>query len=58
MMKRSLLTTKEAADYLRLSTSHLYRLTMLKQIPFVKPTGKLLFDIEDLKNWMKKGDIK
>ena len=48
-----MLTAKEAASYMDLSIGHLYKLTMRKEIPFYKPTGrKLYFDREELNAWM------
>ncbi len=48
----TILTIKEAAEYTRLSTPTLYRLTSKRQIPFLKVGGKLLFKIESLTAWL------
>jgi excisionase family DNA binding protein len=47
-----LLTLEEAAAYLRLSRSHLYKLTSSGKIAFSKPNGKVLyFTKRDLDAW-------
>lgn len=43
----------EAAEYLGISRSYLYKLTHFKQITFYKPNGKLLFfQKADLNKWL------
>lgn len=42
------LSTKEAAEVLKISTSHLYRLTMNNEVPFRKVNGRLFFDKDEL----------
>lgn len=43
----------EAAEYLQLSHSHLYRLTSTRKIPFYRPSGKkLYFKRKELDNWL------
>ena len=37
------LTLPEAASYLGVSKSHLYKLTFSKKVSFYKPAGKLLY---------------
>jgi excisionase family DNA binding protein len=47
------LSLQEAAKYLGLSKSTLYKLTSKREIPFFTPTGrKILFSKEDLDNWV------
>jgi excisionase family DNA binding protein len=47
-----LLTLDEAALYLRLSRSYLYKLTSTSKIAFSKPNGKVLyFTKHDLDDW-------
>ena len=41
--ERNLLTTTEAAKYLGLKPSYLYKLMMRRAIPYYKPNGKLCF---------------
>ena len=48
----SLLTTAEAADYLRLKERKLYELVADRQIPCTKVTGKWLFSRADLDRWL------
>ena len=47
------LTVREAAKYMGVSRSYLYKLTSQGAIPFYKPNGKLIyFKREDLDRWM------
>jgi putative molybdopterin biosynthesis protein len=48
----SLLTTGEAADYLRLKERKLYELIADRQIPCTKATGRWLFSRADLDRWL------
>ncbi|AIN49944.1 helix-turn-helix domain protein [Dokdonia sp. MED134] len=49
----------EAAAYLDLSKSHLYRLTSNNDIPFFRPGGrKIYFKRADLDAWMLRNPIK
>ncbi len=47
------LNTDEAAIYLRISKSHLYKLTMGRTIPFYKPSKVILFKKSELDEWLK-----
>ena len=50
---KKVLTAEEAARYMGISMSHLYKLTMRMEIPCSKPFGKMLyFDREDLELWL------
>ena len=51
----NLLTTAEAADYLRLKERKLYELIADRQIPCTKVTGKWLFSRADLDRWLLSG---
>lgn len=52
---KEIFTVEEAAAYLGVSTSFIYRLTSGKQINVLRPSGKLLFiDREELLNWVRK----
>lgn len=52
---KEIFTVEEAAAYLGVSTSFIYRLTSSKQITVLRPSGKLLFiDREELLNWVRK----
>lgn len=49
---QNLLTLEEAAQYLGLKKSYLYRLTSARQIPFFKYGGRrVLFERESLETW-------
>lgn len=51
--ERNLLTTAEAAKYLGLKPSYLYKLMMRRAIPYYKPNGKLcFFSKADLDTWL------
>ncbi len=43
LSSKEILTLEEAVTYLQLSKSYLYKLTHRKEIPFYKPSGKLIF---------------
>jgi excisionase family DNA binding protein len=47
------LDIEEAAEYLDLSVSWLYKLTSARKIPFYKPGRSLRFKPEDLDEWME-----
>ncbi|HEY3123358.1 MAG TPA: helix-turn-helix domain-containing protein [Thermoanaerobaculia bacterium] len=47
------MNVKEAADYLRCGTSRLYKLTAADAIPHFKEEGRLLFNREDLDEWLE-----
>lgn len=56
---KDILSFKEAAQYLDLSESSLYKLTSESKITFHKPNGgKLYFEKSDLNNWMLQNKIK
>ncbi|AHM60524.1 excisionase family DNA binding domain-containing protein [Flammeovirgaceae bacterium 311] len=52
-VKDELLTVREAADYLRISTSTLYGLTSKCQVPFMKQGKRLYFKKENLRAWLE-----
>lgn len=57
--ERNLMTTTEAARYLGLKPSYLYKMMMRRTIPYYKPGGKLCFFArEDLDAWMKRVRVK
>lgn len=53
-----LLTTAEAAEYLRLKERKLYELVAERQIPCTKVTGKWLFPRADLDRWLLAGMVR
>lgn len=55
---KNVLSFEEAARYLNLAESYLYKLTSSQQIPFYKPNGKkLYFKREELDSWMLQNRI-
>lgn len=51
--------TEEAAEYLGISVSHLYKLTAAGKIPHYKPTGKrIYFYVSDLNDFIRSGKVK
>lgn len=53
LSQKSVLTLDEACLYTGLSKSYLYKKTRTHEIPFSKPTGKLIyFDINELNKWL------
>lgn len=50
---KEVLTSKEAAQYMGISMSCLYKLTMSRQVPHYKPTGKMVyFNRLELEQWL------
>jgi excisionase family DNA binding protein len=53
MLKKEVLTFNEAAIYLEVSHSHLYKMTSSGAVPFYKPNGKkLYFKRAELDAWL------
>ena len=51
---KEVLTSQEAARYMGISLSHLYKLTMRQQIPHYKPMGKMCyFNRHELEEWLQ-----
>jgi excisionase family DNA binding protein len=58
LVLKPILTFKEAAAYLGVSESYLYKLTSKNLIKHSKPSGKLIFlQKKDLDEWMLKGRV-
>jgi len=52
-LNKEVLNLKEAAKYLNVSCSHLYKLTSAKEIPHFKPRGKqVFFEKKELDSWL------
>ena len=52
------LSVNEAADYLNLSSSLIYKLTSKHEIPVYKPNGKVVFiRRDDLNHWINKNKV-
>lgn len=55
---KEMLTTTEVAEYLGVSQSQIYKLTMNMEIPHYKPQGKTIyFDKKELLKWMHNNHI-
>lgn len=55
---KEVLTSDEAARYMGLSKSYLYKLTMNRQIPHYKPMGKLCyFNRKELEQWLQSNRV-
>lgn len=51
---KEVLTSEEAANYMGVSKSYLYKLTMEKKIPHYKPMGKMVyFNRQELEQWLQ-----
>jgi len=58
LVTKTVLSLEEAARYIGLAESYVYKLTSTQQIPFYKPLGKkLYFKREELDNWLLKRRI-
>lgn len=59
VLEKEFLTLEEAADYLSLSKSAMYKMTSKREIPFYNPGGKkIYFKKEELNNWIISGKVK
>ena len=55
---KEVLTSDEAAKYMGVSKSYLYKLTMRQQIPHYKPMGKMCyFNRLELEKWLQSNRI-
>lgn len=55
---KEVLTSDEAAKYMGVSKSYLYKLTMKQQIPHYKPMGKMCyFNRLELEQWLQSNRI-
>lgn len=55
---KEVLTSEEAARYMGISKSYLYKLTMGRQIPHYKPMGKMCyFNRGELEKWLQSNRI-
>lgn len=51
---KEVLTSDEAARYMGVSKSYLYKLTMRREIPHFKPLGKMCyFNRHELEDWLQ-----
>ncbi|WP_312083489.1 helix-turn-helix domain-containing protein [Epilithonimonas hominis] len=57
--QKAILSLKEAAEYMGVSESTLYKMTSARTITFYKPNnGKIYFKRVDLNNWMLQNEVK
>lgn len=55
---KEVLTSDEAAKYMGVSMSYLYKLTMKQQIPHYKPMGKMCyFNRLELEQWLQSNRV-
>lgn len=55
---KEVLTSDEAARYMGISKSYLYKLTMRQQIPHYKPRGKMCyFNRAELEAWLQNNRV-
>lgn len=55
---KAMLTSDEAAAYLGITKSYLYKLTNRHEIPFYKPLGKVIyFDRTELEAWIRNARV-
>lgn len=55
---KEVLTSDEAAQYMGISKSYLYKLTMRQQIPHFKPMGKMCyFNRVELESWLQSNRV-
>jgi excisionase family DNA binding protein len=46
------LNADEAAEYLNKKKATIYQMTHMRKIPYIKNGGTLLFDVNDLDEWL------
>ena len=55
---KEVLTSEETAQYMGVSKSYLYKLTMRREIPHYKPMGKMCyFNRAELENWLQNNRV-
>lgn len=55
---KGMLTSLEAADFMGISISMLYKMTSRLEIPHYKPRGKMVyFDKQELEDWMRNNHV-
>lgn len=58
LSQKKVLTFDEAAAFIGISKSHLYKLTMKNSLPFYRPRGKMIYmDRAELENWLLQNRI-
>ena len=56
MMENRYLSTDEVAGYIKRSPGAIRNLVLRRKIPYHKPGGRLLFDREEIDQWVKGSD--
>ena len=57
-LDKDIFNSEEASAFLGITMSQLYKLTHFQQIPFYKPSGKLImFERKELIAWVRKGRV-
>lgn len=55
---KEVLTSEEVARYMGVSRSHLYKLTMRREIPHYKPRGKICyFNRQEVEQWLQSNRV-
>lgn len=55
---KEVLTSNEVADYMGISKSYLYKLTMRREIPHYKPMGKMCYyNRAELEAWLQSNRV-
>ena len=55
---KEVLTLQEAAQYMGIARSSLYKMTSNQTIPFYRPNGKLIFfDKDDILTWIRRNRV-
>jgi excisionase family DNA binding protein len=58
LSNKQTLTMEEAAAFIGVAVSYLYKLTSSQQIPHFKPRGKMIyFDRAELEEWLRQGRV-
>ncbi|WP_430972641.1 helix-turn-helix domain-containing protein [Sunxiuqinia rutila] len=58
LSQKDVLTFEEAATYMGISKSHLYKMTMLGSLEFYKPRGKMIyFELESINRFLLQNRI-
>ena len=57
-MEKRLLTVKETAKMLNVSTHTIYYWTYTRKIPYVKASRLIRFDVKDIDKWIERNKIK
>ncbi len=55
--RKKTLSFKEGCKYVNISTSHGYKLTSKRMIPFSKQGKKIYFNVEELDRWMLENKV-